>query len=117
MPKFLDHTIMDVTFESIVNQTVQRSLNFKTVVSAHNAQYWKFFITLQLSNHVTPENAVATFAQVSALEYDTFDFPIPQGRWMETQTTFSGRTKGRQDRLRNRSGSYPRRKIHFFFQS
>ena len=90
MPDFLGHKIIDVTFESIINQTVQRSLNYKTIVSAHNAQYWKFFITLRLSAHVTPENAVASFAQVSGMGYDTFEFPVPQAPYRGSQTAFAG---------------------------
>ena len=76
--KFLDRTVVDFTAENVTNQTVQESLNLKTVVSGTTAQYFRFNLTLEPTYHDDVSGALAVFADQCSKQFSTFDFTIPQ---------------------------------------
>ena len=78
MAEFLGRYVVDYTPENVMNQTVQESLNLKTIVSGTTAQHFRFNLTLQESIHDYPSEAIRVFAEMAGQEFTTFDFPVPQ---------------------------------------
>lgn len=95
MAKFLDREIVNVDFGSITNQTVQTTLNLKPVVSGTFTQYFTFTFTLKVIGHAKSAEVSKVFAQLASLEYNPFDFPIPQCKFTGKAGTASNTAAGR----------------------
>ena len=100
MNEFLGHKILNVTFGELINQTVQRSINLKRVVSANFTQLFTMSLSIVPLWHSNPEHGneiQAFFAQLVALELEPFNQEIPQGTFEGDAGTVSGTTAGKKE--------------------